>query len=125
MKTYRFPKLAHWLAGIYLAWSLLVFFGSLGSQGHSWWPLFLYFIIWPISAIYNFVSAICFDWVFPKSPPEWAWLLFDYVSGAFYIIVGTVWIWFLGRVISRVVTRLSPIREPENEADKSPQETPP
>jgi|SRR6267154_1113293 len=124
MKTYRFPKLARWLAGIYLAWSLLVFFGSLGSEGHSWWPLFLYFIIWPISAAWEFLSAICADRLISKSAPEWAWVLVDYISGAFYIIGGTIWIWFLGRVISRVATLLSPIGEPENVPDKSLHQTP-
>jgi len=125
MKTYRLPKLARWLAGIYLAWSLLVFFGSMGSEGHSWWPLFLYFIIWPISALYQFVSAICIDRLVPGTAPEWAWVLIDYISGAFYIIVGTIWIWLLGRIISRVVTRLSPIIDPKGAPDKSLHQTPP
>ena len=48
----RFPKFAYWLAGVYLAYSLLVYFGSLWSKGdaHSWWPVFLYPVIWPWSA---------------------------------------------------------------------------
>jgi hypothetical protein len=115
MKKYRFPKLARWLACIYLGWSLLVFFGTLGRNGHEWWPLFLYFIIWPVSLLYELLDSACLDWLIPepKSTPEWVWLLNDYVSGAFYIIGGTLWIWFLGRVISRVVTRLFSVKEHE------------
>ena len=43
-------------------------------------------------------------------------MLNDYIGGAFYIIVGTIWIWFLGRVISKIVTRLFPVREHETVA---------
>jgi len=109
----RLPKLARWLAGVYLAWSLFVFFGSLFGRSHEWWPLFLYFIIWPASALYHFVSDLCFDWLVPdpKSAPTWVWTLNDYVAGAFYIIVGTIWVWFLGRVLSRVATRIFPFRD--------------
>jgi hypothetical protein len=118
MKTRRFPNLARWLAGMYLVWSLFVYLGTLGGNGHEWWPLFLYFIIWPLSALYDFVSSACLDWFVPdpKSMPDWIFMLIDYVSGAFYIIVGTLWIWFLGKVISRVFTRLFPIKEDANAA---------
>jgi hypothetical protein len=37
----------------------------------------------------------------------------DYIGGAFYIIVGTIWIWFLGWLISRVAARLFPVKEHE------------
>jgi hypothetical protein len=97
----RYPKLARWMAGIYLLYSLIVFFGSLGSESHSWWPIFLYPVIWPLSALYGMVSSACLDWLVPD-PPDWVWMLNDYVMGAFYIIVGTIWIWFLGRVLSRL-----------------------
>ena len=109
----RLPKLARWLAGVYLAWSLFVFFGSLFGRSHEWWPLFLYFIIWPASALYHFLSDLCFDWLVPdpKSAPTWVWTLNDYVAGAFYIIVGTMWVWFLGRVLSKVATRIFPFRD--------------
>jgi len=119
MKTRRIPKLACWLAGIYLAWSLLVFFGSFRSGSHEMWPLGLYFIIWPVSTLYEFVSSVCMDRLVPdpKSASNWIWALNDYIDGAFYIIVGTIWIWFLGKVISRVVTCLFPIREQETMAE--------
>jgi hypothetical protein len=108
----RFPKLSYWLAGIYLAWSLFVFFGTLGSVGHDWWPLWLYFIIWPLSALYDWLSLTCLDWWFPnpKTTPIWVFTFNDYVAGTFYIVVGTIWVWFLGRVFSKILTRLFPFK---------------
>ena len=82
----RFPKLAHWLASIYLVWSLVIYFGTLGRNGHEWWPLFLYFIIWPLSALYEVVSSVCLDWFIPTA--NWMWTLNDYIAGAFYIVAG-------------------------------------
>ena len=109
----RLPKFARWLAGVYLAYGLLVFFGGLGSESHSWWPAFLYPVIWPLSLVYEALSSVCLDWLIPdpKVAPAWAWTLNDYISGAFYIVAGTVWIWCLGRILSIVVTRLFPLRE--------------
>src|SRR3954447_22783904 len=108
----RIPKLARWLAGIYLVWSLFVFFGSLWGNSHEWWPIFLYPVIWPLSALYEAVSSVCFDWLIPdpKSAASWIWKLNDYVAGAFYIIVVTIWVWWLGRVLSIGVTRIFPFR---------------
>ena len=91
----RLPKLPSWLAGIYLAWSLLVFFGSLGSESHSWWPTFLYPIIWPLSfgiQKLDFVSS-------------------DVGYAVFYILAGTIWIWAIARLFSAVVTRLFPFKD--------------
>jgi hypothetical protein len=103
---------------MYLIWSLIVYFGSLASNSHEWWPLFLYFIIWPVSALYEFVDLRYLDWLFPdpKSVSDRAYMLNDYIGGAFYIIVGTIWIWFLGIVISKMATRLFPVREHETVA---------
>ena len=91
----RFPKLARWLAAIYLAWALLVFFGSLGSESHSWWPIFLYPIIWPWSLLFQVSASVLGD--------------IGYVGA--YIVLGTIWIWFLGRLFSLLMTRLFPFRE--------------
>ena len=93
-KKRRFRKLARWLAGIYLFWSLLVFFGSLGSESHSWWPIFLYPIIWPLSYIFHRLDFVYED---PAGP-------------AFYIVVGTAWIWSLGHLFSIIATRLFPFK---------------
>ena len=114
----RFPKLAHWLAGIYLVWSLFVYFGSMMGREHHWWPLFLYPIIWPVSAVYEFVSDRCFDWLVPdaRSAPGWVWTLHDGVAGAFYIIAGTIWVWFVARVVSRVGTWIFQSRDDNNVA---------
>lgn len=109
----RLPKLARCLAGVYLAWSLLVFFGSLGSNGHSWWPILLYPVIWPLSLLYETISSVCMDWLIPdlNSAPAWTWMLNDCIAGTFYIVVGTLWIWCLGRVFSIVATRIFPVRD--------------
>lgn len=106
--------LARWLPRIYFGWALLVFFGTIGGEGHDWWPIFLYPIIWPVSAIYESVSSRCFESLInePKSAPVWVWTLNDYVGGAFYIVVGTIWLWFAGRIVLRV-TNGSPTKRPE------------
>lgn len=88
----RLPKLARWLASIYLAWSLLVFFGSLGSESHSWWPIFLYPIIWPLSFLFQWMDVASSDTAY----------------AVFYIAVGTIWIWSLGYLLSMLATRLFP-----------------
>ena len=111
----RLPKLAPWLAGIYLVCSLFVYFGTLGRNGHEWWPLFLYFIIWPLSLLHTAVSSAVFDWLYPNVAPDWSYALNDYVAGAFYIVGGTIWIWLLAKVISRLATRLFPLRGDENQ----------
>jgi hypothetical protein len=110
MNRIRFAKLPRWGAGVYLFCSLLVYFGTLGQEAHAWWPLFLYFIIWPLSLVYELVSAVCLDWL-PNTRPEWVWWVVDATSGAFYIVVGTIWIWFLGKVFSRIVTLAFPIKD--------------
>jgi hypothetical protein len=108
----RLPKLARWLAGIYLVWSLLVFFGSLGSESHSWWPIFLNPVIWPLGALHHRLEVFRLDWLIadPTSAPSWIFTLNDYLAGAFYIVVGTIWVWCLGRVFSIVATRIFPFR---------------
>jgi hypothetical protein len=100
----RFPKLARWLAGIYLVWSLFVFFGSLWGSGHEWWPLFLYPIIWPLSLVFEIVGS-------RMTPLPISYAMYDYLAGAFYIIAGTIWVWCLGRVFSMVVTHIFPLRD--------------
>ncbi|MBI3876348.1 MAG: hypothetical protein HY300_10420 [Verrucomicrobia bacterium] len=112
MKKRRLPNLPRWLGGIYLGWSLLVFFGRLGSESHSWWPLFLYCIIWPLSTVHKAVSSACLNWLIPdpNSASEWIFTLDDYIAGVFYIVAGTIWVWFLGRVVSSVATRLFPLK---------------
>jgi hypothetical protein len=107
----RRTNLPLWLGGAYLAWSLLVYFGTLGSDAHSWWPIFLYFIIWPISSLYEAADKYCLFHFFPDPAqvPSWIWTLNDYISGAFYVVVGTLWVWFLGRLISKVTARMRPV----------------
>ena len=96
---------------MYLLWSSFIYFATLGRNGHEWWPLYLYFIIWPLSLAHNVLSSVCEDWLFPHTTPNWAYALDDYIAGGFYIVVGTIWIWFLGRIVSKVATRLFPIKD--------------
>jgi hypothetical protein len=72
----RLPKFARWLAGIYLVYGLLVFFGSMGSQGHSWRPIMLYPVIWPLSFAFQFGSALLMDAVFSHQTPAWAYIAY-------------------------------------------------
>lgn len=92
----RLPKLARVLAGIYLLWGLLVFFGSLGSESHSWWPIFLSPIIWPWGRVFMVVCSI-----FGDAPA-------DYVAAVLFVIGGALWVWFLGRLLSLIATRVFP-----------------
>jgi len=102
----RLKRLSWWLAGIYLAWSCLVFFGGRGGQGHEWWPIFLYPLIFPWSFLYDLViEPPLANWLAPDATaaPGSAWVLMDNLAGAYYIIVGTLWFWFLGKMVSRFV----------------------
>jgi hypothetical protein len=112
MNPRRFRKLPLWLASIYFLWSLLVYFGSLGSSGdaHSWWPLFLYPLIWPLGALHKYFESAFMDWLAPdrESAPESIYILNDGIAGGFYILVGTAWFWFIGRLISFAITKLFP-----------------
>src|SRR5580692_6657711 len=103
-KRIRLAKLPRWVAGLYLFWSLLVYFGTLGHESHAYWPMFLYFIIWPASLLHGLLMNSNWLTGLPKSTPDWVWGCVDGVSGAFYIVVGTIWIWFLGRVFCRIIT---------------------
>lgn len=96
----RFSKLAIWMAGVYLVYSLLVYFGTLGGEGHDWWPIWLYPVIWPLSVLIERAANAIYK---PLNP-----MLDDYVAGAFYIVFGTAWIWLLGRLISTFATRFFP-----------------
>jgi hypothetical protein len=100
-------RLALWFAGVYLAWSLLVYFGTLGSDGHSWWPVFLYPIIWPLSALYDSANEALLLWRFPdpRLAPNSFWLTLDYCAGAYYIVIGTLWVYFVVRLIQSAFKR--------------------
>ena len=99
----RLPKLARWLASLYLVYGLVVFFGSLGGEGHSWWPIMLYPVIWPLSLLFQLATGSFLDSLSPA--------IYDYVAAAFYIGIGAIWVWCLGRLFSIVVTRIFPFRD--------------
>jgi hypothetical protein len=121
MKTPRLRKLCWWFTGVYLAWSLLVYFGSLGSEAHSWWPIFLMPVIFPWSWGFEiFSKEFLYAWLAPdpKTAPESVWILMDRISGGYYIVIGTLWFWSLGKLISRVSSRLFPKQEATESASR-------
>src|SRR2546423_13288746 len=107
----RVPWLAGWLAGLYLIYGLLVFFGTLWGRHHEWWPLFLYPVIWPLSFVLNWSSSLLLDALFPHQTPTWAYVAFDCAGGVLYVGVGALWLWWLGRLFSLLLTRLFPFRD--------------
>lgn len=99
------------MAGIYLLYGSVVFFGSLGSQSHSWWPIFFYPVIWPLSLVFRVAYSRLAHAVFSPGTPSWAFLVYDYFWGFIYIVVGTIWVWWLGRLFSTLATRIFPFRD--------------
>lgn len=78
-----------------------MYFGTLGRDGHSWWPLFLYPLIWPWSwAEHFYAEPLLLRWLANN------FILFDYIIGAFYIVFGTLWFWIVGKMISMFSTSL-------------------
>jgi len=111
MKIPRCSNLCWWFSGLYLAWALFVYFGSLGSQSHSWWPIFLYPLIYPWSWLeHSIIQPQLESWLVPdpRTAPDSEWMMMDYFGGAFYIVVGSLWFWFIGKVVSRVLSNLKP-----------------
>jgi len=49
----------------------------------------------------------------PKTAPTSVWMLMDSISGGFYILVGTLWFWVVGRTVSRIIARVLPTQETE------------
>ncbi len=99
MDPRRTTKLSWWLSVAYVGWSCLVYFGSLflGDEGHAWWPLFLFPLILPWSAIHQFVLSPLLDQWFapdPRAAPASVFMTMDYIAGGFYIVVRTIWFWF-------------------------------
>jgi hypothetical protein len=114
LKTPRLKKLCWWLAGAYLGWSLYVYFGTLASEAHSWWPVFLMPVIFPWSWIYEiFCKEFLNGWLAPdpRTAPAWVWTALDRIAGAFYIGFGTLWLWFVGKMVSFAATKMLPPRQ--------------
>ncbi len=104
----RLDLLPRWLAGAYLCWSLLVYFGTLKGDAHNWWPAFLYPIVWPWGIVESHMISSLGQWLVsdPKSASESTSLLLDHISGAFYIVGGTFWIWLLAHILSFPIKHL-------------------
>jgi hypothetical protein len=104
MTKLRFPNLRRWAVGFYFPWSMLVYFGSLGGDGHDWWPIFLFPLIFPLSLFHLFLEQVIMHSLVP-SPTQSTYILEDRLYGAFYIIGGTAWIWFISGALSRAIER--------------------
>jgi hypothetical protein len=100
----RLPLLSRLLAGAYFVWSCLVYFGSMAGD-HEWWPAFLYQLIWPISWAYEAVGETAFEAIWPV-PSRAQYLVYDGLSGAFYIVAGTLWWALVGLVLTVVARRI-------------------
>ncbi len=99
-----------------------MYFGSLKGE-HQWWPIMLYPIIWPWGLLYHALESRLCDWLIPdpKTASSTTWLIVDGLGGAFYIIFGTLWFWFLGKMVSLSVNhllgkRLEPNKAPQGTA---------
>ena len=115
MSVARNRTLPRWLASAYFLWSLLVYFGTLGHDGHSWWPIFLYPLIWPLGWIHHEAQSYYFHRFVPEpsSAPASVWIYNDWIAGAFYIVVGTAWLWLVGTLLSRAATRFFQQEQPK------------
>ena len=63
----------------------------------------LYPVIWPLSLLFQLATGSFLDSLSP--------VVYDYVAAAFYIGIGAIWVWCLGRLFSIVVTRIFPFRD--------------
>ena len=81
METLRFKNTPHVFAAAYPALSLFTYFGTLGNASHSWWPVFLYALIWPWSWLAHVaIQPLLSLWLapVPKRAPESAYILMDW-----------------------------------------------
>jgi len=81
-------------AYLYFCWSCLVYLGTLGGEGHSWWPVWLM----PISILVKFTEAY---WLVPlvgrfaEHGSDNFYLLYDRTWGFTCIVGGTLIVWLL------------------------------
>jgi len=95
------------LAALYFLWGTFVFFGTLGTESHAWWPVTLHIVTYPLGlAIWGFLDLIFDGWLYSAPRPEHSYVLEDYAAGALYILGGTVWVWAVCSLISRGINRL-------------------
>jgi hypothetical protein len=94
------------VAGVYFTWSLLCFFGSIGSDGHSWWPIFLYPLIWPLSPGIERLDDFALNLVDPAAVQPSFWTINDYAMGFLYIVGGTAWWWLISTLLFKLCARV-------------------
>src|ERR1700719_465951 len=94
MTDSRRRKLSSHAAGAYSLWAVFVYVFA----DHAWWPMFLYPIIWPVSYVFERVLKYpLLRWIntHQSHPTDAGLILFDRISGAFYVLGGAAWIWLL------------------------------
>ena len=107
MKAFRIGlrALPYLLAVTYATWTLFIYFFA----DHAWWPFYLYRLIWPVSAVWEHSLRFpVFRWLSPATGPvpTETYILFDRISGAYYLLIGTLWVWGLGAALSRLATAI-------------------
>jgi hypothetical protein len=112
MKRARLSWLPPILAGVYFVWALFAYFATLGTASHAWWPILLYLLIWPLSALFHLGDDVVVMYLVPDArlAAKWVWDVNDYVLGALYIIGGTAWLWGWGKAISALATRFFSVK---------------
>jgi hypothetical protein len=105
---------------VYFVWSCFVFFGSLETRSHEWWPMFLFPLILPWSLLIEWVSA---HWIARSigSASQDVFYRADFVTGIAYIVVGTLWFGILGSAVNRLLlnSRRSDENGPNHRSDPS------
>lgn len=110
----RLTKLGWVLAGLYFAFSVVGYVGSLGHRDHAWWPMFLYPVIFPCSLLFEEVwKTPLREWLVAGGSGLPSWVTLDRLAGAYYIVVGTLWLGLVGRLVSLASTRLFPLKYDE------------
>jgi len=67
--------------------------------------MFLFPLILPWSALHQFVlDPMLQHWLAPdpRAVSASVYMTMDYIAGGFYIIVGTIWFWLVGKWLVRL-----------------------
>ena len=88
------------LAGLYAVWGFFVF-----SFGGDFWPLGLYFIIWPLSVGIESLLEVLGPHSRAVPVPTHVWVELNWFAGVLYVGLGTMWIWFWSWVVCHAVSR--------------------
>ncbi|SRR6266568_234616 len=97
-------RLIPWfLSGLFATWGLFVWFWA----DHEWWPVFLYYPLYPVSVLIERGIGAFRDHLVPDpttASPE-AWTSLDYFSGLVYLVCGFVWYFMIGAAVRWAIWR--------------------